>query len=139
MTSVESNGAGTRLSGAGAVALGRPSKNRSRGAPGQLLTPIAPASWMLKTCQLLIVEEATRTHKSPGETIPAPPHSERHLSCIFTISSRPPLAGYWVSMSEKVIIEPSAPPPLVLNLAKTFKKKSADRHTPTVPEKGRNQ
>ena len=47
MASVESNGAGIVLSGAGAVALGRPRRNCNRGAPGQLLMPTAPASWIL--------------------------------------------------------------------------------------------
>lgn len=47
MVSVESNGAGIVLSGAGAVALGRPRRNCKRGAPGQLPMPTAPASWML--------------------------------------------------------------------------------------------
>lgn len=59
------NGSGTVRSGAGAVAiqyiraksykltillsipLGRPMKTGRAGAPGQLLTPTAPANWML--------------------------------------------------------------------------------------------
>ena len=47
MLSTVSNGSGTVPSGAGAVGAGRPSKNSRRGAPGQLLTPTAPANWML--------------------------------------------------------------------------------------------
>ena len=47
MASVESNGAGIVLSGAGAVALGRPRRNCNRGAPGQLLMPTALASCIL--------------------------------------------------------------------------------------------
>lgn len=47
MLSTVSNGSGTVLSGAGWVASGRPMKTSSWGAPGQLLTPMAPANWML--------------------------------------------------------------------------------------------
>ena len=44
MLSTESKGSGTVRSGAGWVASGRPTNTARRGAPGQLLTPIAPAS-----------------------------------------------------------------------------------------------
>ena len=44
MLSTESKGSGTVKSGAGWVASGRPTNTARRGAPGQLLTPIAPAS-----------------------------------------------------------------------------------------------
>ena len=40
-------GSGTRPSGAGWVASGRPMKAFSGGAPGQFETPMAPANWML--------------------------------------------------------------------------------------------
>lgn len=109
MLSTVSNGSGTVRSGAGAVGAGLPSRNSRRGAPGQLLTPMAPANWML---DLVMSYEVTlrnvmQTYKSPGVM----------LCCATkgfwtsTISSMPPLAWKRVSTSLKAMREPSAPPP----------------------------
>jgi len=74
ITSVESNGAGTVLAGAGAVALGRPRRNSNWGAPGQLLMPTAPASWMLQEwtseCSMagLVIDPNAQIARGNGST-----------------------------------------------------------------------
>jgi hypothetical protein len=112
MTSVESDGPGIVPSGAGAVALGRPRRNGSRGAPGQLLRPTAPASWILRGTDDYVLHSwvVNSTHKSPGDMIP--PNCERNCVCASTMSSSIVLAEYCDSVSWKIIMEPSAPPPL---------------------------
>ncbi len=130
MASVESNGAGIVPSGAGAVALGRLRRNCNRGAPGQLLMPTALASWILgrmsQSCMHghPVVDE---THKSPGEM--APSNCERNCAWALTMSSIPPLAGYCVSTSSKIIMEPSAPPPLNSDYELLLGKEDMDART----------
>lgn len=63
------------------------------GAPGQLLMATAPAKAM----------------KSPGVTL----CFETKGFWSLTISSRPMLGWKAVSISSKIMMEPSAPPPLV--------------------------
>lgn len=89
----------------------RPMKALRVGIPGQLEAPTAPANWMLlhNTCiSFSSLDAQATTYKSATVILL---RSWKGLR-VATTSSRPTLAWNAVSISGKIMMEPSAPPPL---------------------------
>ena len=115
-SSVVLTGWGTIKSGAGTFGCGRPITNSTLGAPGQTERLRAPTNWILYTyisqvLNLKVVSEDT--HKSPG-VIAAACLKKKGLISPRT-SSIPTFPGSWSSVALKIMIDPSAPPPLIFS------------------------
>ena len=115
-SSVVLTGWGMIKSGAGPFGGGRPIANRTLGAPGQSVRLRAPANWILNiqvqfTWVLNLKRDFENTHKSPGVIALACLKKKGLISA--RISSIPTFPGSSNSVSLKIMIDPSAPPPLM--------------------------
>ena len=119
-SSVVLTGWGIIKSGAGSLGCGRPITNGTLGAPGQTVRLRAPANWILYiyyvsrrvVLNLRIVSE--NTHKSPG--VMAWECLKKKGLISSRISSIPTFPGSCNSVELKIMIDPSAPPPLFFYL-----------------------